>query len=675
MELARPLADVAGKQRVRESAGRRLTGRLTGARVTNAGGLMELRDYIRVLLKHWISIVAVTLAGLVGAAAFTFSQPRLYTAQAQSFVALTGNDLGGIAGGATFTGQRLASYVQLASTPDVLQPVIDELRLDTSVTSLAGQVTAANPVDTVLLNISVTNPDPIDAAEIANAVSRQMSTVISSIEVPAESTTSNTTSVNVKVTLVDPAEPPTSPSSPRTTVNLLLGLLIGLAAGVGIAFLRESLDTRVHTPDELVDLTGSAPLGLIGFDPDASADPLVAQNPRASRSEAFRTIRTNLQYVDVDNPPKVIVITSALPLDGKSTTAINLAITFAQAGKRTVVVETDLRRPKASAYLGVESAIGLTDVLAGQIPLEEALVPWNRGQLTLLPAGHVPPNPSELLGSQQMQDVLDALREQFDVVIIDTTPLLPVTDGAVVAKAGDGAILVVRFNRTTREQLALAMESLRQVDARLLGTVLNFVPTRKRGYGYRYGGYYGYGYYGYYGYGGYGTGAAPSADDVEQLPLASPRAHSAVDDPEPTPAAMEYVPIAWPGEDPRLVRLVGYRPAKHADRWEGHRDVCCDLVMRTSEIDAVRDRELLAALHVIFSDSEERELSTDPVDVLSPEHIEECVVRCWRSPAAQATNRTRLRKAAATLTTTAAAGARPSDDGSASGESGDLERV
>lgn len=470
---------------------------------------MELRDYIRVLLKHWISIVAITLIGLVGAAAFTFTQPRLYTAQAQSFVALSGTDLGGIAGGASYTEQRLASYVQLASTPDVLQPVIDELGLD----SLAGQVTASNPTGTVLLNISVTNPDPIDAAEIANAVSRQMSTVISAVETPAGGTSADGSPINVKVTLVDPAEPPSSPSSPRTTVNLLLGLLIGLAAGVGIAFLRESLDTRVHTPDEVVDITGSAPLGLIGFDPDANADPLVAQNPRASRSEAFRTIRTNLQYVDVDNPPKVIVITSALPLDGKSTTAINLAITFAQAGKRTVIVETDLRRPKASAYLGVDSAVGLTDVLAGQIPLTEALVPWNRGQLTLLPAGHVPPNPSELLGSQQMQDVLDALREEFDVVVIDTTPLLPVTDGAIVAKAGDGAILVVRFNRTTREQLALSLESLRQVDARLLGTVLNFVPTRKRGYGYRYGGYYGYGYYGYYGYGGYGGTGAPAPDD------------------------------------------------------------------------------------------------------------------------------------------------------------------
>ena len=628
---------------------------------------MELRDYIRVLLKHWLSIVLISVVGLAGAAAFTFTQPRLYTAQAQSFVALSGTDLGGIAGGATYTEQRLASYVELASTPDVLRPVIDELGLES-----LGEVSASNPTGTVLLNIVVTNPDPIDAAEIANAVSRQMSVVISAVETTAGVPGPDGAPISVKVTLVDPAEPPTSPSSPRTTVNLLLGLLIGLAAGVGVAFLRESLDTRVHTPDELVDLTGSAPLGLIGFDPDASSDPLVAQNPRASRSEAFRTIRTNLQYVDVDNPPKVIVITSALPLDGKSTTAINLAITFAQAGKKTVVVETDLRRPKASAYLGVESAVGLTDVLAGQIPLAEALVQWNRGQLTLLPAGHVPPNPSELLGSQQMQEVLEALREQFDVVVIDTTPLLPVTDGAVVAKAGDGAILVVRFNRTTREQLAIAMESLRQVDARLLGTVLNFVPTRKRGYGYRYGGYYGYGYYGYYGYGGYGTGAAPAANVLEELPAAGDGPVPA-GVPDPAPVASTNAPSTWSPADPRLVRLLNYRPTKHADRWEGHFDVCCDLVMRTPEIDAVRDRVLLAALHVAFSDSEERSLSTDPADVLSPERIEECVVRCWRSPSARAANRTRLLDSAATLAT-APVSSGP-DDGPSGGEGGDLERV
>ena len=199
-------------------------------------------------------------------------------------------------------------------------------------------------------------------------------------------------------------------------------------------------------------------------------------------------------------------------------------------------------------------------------------------------------------------------------------------------------------------------------------------------------------------YGGYGMAAAAAIVDAEQPAMgvgdgpapaddavddgaddrADDRVAEPADDPDPAPAAAGYVPHAWPPDDPRLMRLVGYRPAKYADRWEGHRDICCDLVMRTAEDDAVRDRELLAALHVIFSDSEERALSTDPVDVLSSERIEECVVRCWRSPAARATNRTRLLKAAAALAAASPATApvsdeSPPDDGSSSGESGDLE--
>ena len=226
-----------------------------------------------------------------------------------------------------------------------------------------------------------------------------------------------------------------------------------------------------------------------------AVNPIVALDQRAVRAEAFRTIRTNLQYVDVDNPPKVVAITSAVPEEGKSTLAVNLAIALAQAGKKVVLVETDLRRPRASTYLGVESELGLTDVLAGQRTLDEALVSWNRGLLTFLPSGHTPPNPSELLASHQFAQVLATLRERFDWVIIDATPLLPVTDGAIVSKAADGAILVVRFGKTTREQLGASMAALEQVDARLLGTALNFVPRGRRGYGYKYG--HGYGYGGY----------------------------------------------------------------------------------------------------------------------------------------------------------------------------------
>jgi capsular exopolysaccharide synthesis family protein len=469
---------------------------------------MELRDYGSVLLKHWLSVIVFTLGGLALAAAFTFTAPRVYTANAQTFIAISSsNTQGDTSTSATYTLQRIQSYINIIDSPDVLKPVIDELDLKVDVKTLAGQVTASNPLDTVLIDISASNSDPVRAAAIANAVSVQLGAVIQQLE-----TSISGNLVPVKATLTNPAEPPTSPSSPRTRVNLLLGLLIGLALGVGFAFLRESLDRSVKSPDELTEITGAAAIGMIAFDPEAKDRPLVALDLRATRSEAFRTIRTNLQYVDVDNPPKVVAITSAVPGEGKSTTAVNLSITLAQAGRRVVLVETDLRRPQASKYLGIEPGVGLTDVLANQAELDEALTSWNRDLLTVLPAGRMPPNPSELLASHQFEQVLAQLRERFDSVIVDATPLLPVSDGAIVSKAADGALLIVRFGRTTRDQVALSVAALDQVGARLLGTALNFVPNGRRGYGYKYGYKYGYGYGGY-GDGEDGAHAAPDEAD------------------------------------------------------------------------------------------------------------------------------------------------------------------
>jgi capsular exopolysaccharide synthesis family protein len=298
-------------------------------------------------------------------------------------------------------------------------------------------------------------------------------------------------------------------------VNLILGLFLGLVLGVGYAFLRNYLDNTVKTLEELNNITGATSLGMIMFDPDAKDNPLVAIEPRAVRSEAFRTIRTNLRYVNVDKPPRVITITSAVPDEGKSTTAINLAITLAQAGWSVCLVEADLRRPKMGKYLGIEMSIGLTSVLAGQNTLDEALLPWNRGLVTLLPSGSSPPNPSELLSSRQMKDLLGSLRQRFNVVIVDAPPLLPVTDGAIIATASDGAILVVRWGKTTREQLAAATAAITQVDGVVLGTVMNFVPSSRRRYGYKYN--YGYGY-------GYGAGYTPTPDDAPPPPPAGVRA-------------------------------------------------------------------------------------------------------------------------------------------------------
>ncbi len=472
---------------------------------------MELRDYVRVLTKHWFGVLLIVALMTGAAAAYTYTQPKVYSATAQMFISIQTRVVSGTGGqttvgsGTPYVLQRLQSYVQIVNSPQVLDPVL----LGLGIPALDGSVTAVNPGGTVLLEVTATSSTAQRAADVANATAKQLINVIQDLESQEVGS-----SVLVKATVTQPASPPGGPSSPKPRINLIIGIMLGFVLGIGYAFLRNYLDNTVKTQEDLNSITGATSLGMVMFDPDAKENPLVTMDQRAVRSEAFRTIRTNLRYVNVDKPPRVITITSAVPEEGKSTTAINLAITLAQAGWSVCLVEADLRRPKMGKYLGVDMGVGLTSVLAGQNTLEEALLPWNRGMISLLPSGSIPPNPSELLSSKQMKDILGTLRKMFNVVIVDAPPLLPVTDGAIVTTASDGCILVVRWGKTTREQLAAASKAIAQVDGEVLGTVMNFVPTSRRRYSYKYNYGYGYGYSSGYGESG-SNEVIPAPYDVE----------------------------------------------------------------------------------------------------------------------------------------------------------------
>jgi capsular exopolysaccharide synthesis family protein len=448
---------------------------------------MDLRDYGRILRKRWLMILFCALVGGGTAYGLTALATPVYQAQTQLFVSAesSSSNLADAAQGGTFTQQRVVSYAQIVTSPDILQPVIDQLGLDTTPQKLAGEISATAPVGTVLINVAVDDVSAARAKAIANAVSVQFTAYVLTLETPTAGGPAP-----IKVTVVQPANLPTGPVSPRTKVDVALGLLLGLAVGLGLAVLRESLDNTVKRPDDVAELAGAGTIGLIAYDSDARKHPLVSSiAPSASRAESFRTLRTNLQFVDIDHPPRTVVITSAVSGEGKTTTACNLAITLAQAGIRVALVESDLRRPKVAEYLGVEGAVGLTSVLIGRATLDQALQTWGRSGLSVLASGPIPPNPSELLGSGHMVALLNQLKQRFDVVIIDAPPLLPVTDAAVLSRICDGAVIVVRYGKTRREQLERTSQALRTVDARILGTVLNMAPSKgpdAYGYGYSY---------------------------------------------------------------------------------------------------------------------------------------------------------------------------------------------
>lgn len=455
---------------------------------------MELRDYIRILRKSWVLILVLALAGIGIASAFSILQTPKYSATAKVFVSTQGSgSTSDLQQGNSFTVQRVKTYSDLVTTSVVLLPVIGSLDLGIPADELAEQISASAPLDTSIINITVIDTDPVRAADIANATSQSLTAVVQQFETSDSADATST----VKLTRAQEATVSSIPVSPNVPLNIALGGLVGLALGVGIAVLRETLETRIRNEHDVEQVTDAAVLGGIVFDPKAQERPLIVHvDPRSPRAESFRTLRTNLQYLDVGRTDRSFVITSSIESEGKSTTGANLAIALADTGARVLIVDADLRRPKVADYMGLEGAVGLTDVLIGRAELEDVIQPWGKHQLFVLPAGHVPPNPSELLGSARMHHFIAEFNRAFDVVIYDAPPLLPVTDAAILAKGVGGAIVVVAAGRTHKNQLKGALAALENVGASVSGLVLTMLPTKgPDAYGYgRYGYGYGYGY-------------------------------------------------------------------------------------------------------------------------------------------------------------------------------------
>lgn len=436
---------------------------------------MTIQDYLRVLREQWFVVAIAVVLGLLGAGTTFFIRPAEYTADLTIYVSSQGGDTTSAAfQGAQLSQQRVTSYVELVSSRRVSEDVIQRLGLAETPEALSKQITATSALDSVLIDVTVADESPERAAELANAVGEVFTGLVAELERPVD--VGGTPAVAVRV--VQPAAVPMLPSSTGLPATMALGLAAGLALGVGGALARNALDTSVKSPDQLREVADAPNLGIITYNSEVPKRPLtVHEDPHSPRSEAFRQLRTNLQFVDVDNPRKVIVVTSSMPSEGKTTTLVNLAIAMASAGSRVLVIEGDLRRPKVADLLGLDRSVGLTSILSGRVAPEAAIQPWGSGAFDVMASGPLPPNPSELLASKHMEVMLSNLRDRYDVVLIDSPPLLPVTDAAAVAPATDGVILVCRFKETTRAQVQTAVEALRSVSAPLLGTVFTMVPS------------------------------------------------------------------------------------------------------------------------------------------------------------------------------------------------------
>lgn len=473
---------------------------------------MTFSSLLRTLRDRWLFLVAGLLVGLLGALLVIVLTPRTYASTSSLYVSAFDNSQSATSAyqGSLLSQQRVKSYSELMVSERVLQTVIDRLGLPETAPELAQKVSVTSATDSTILAVTVSDRDPRRAADMANAVAGRFTEVVAELERPR--VPGAAPAVNVSV--VDGARPVLEAVTPKVPLNLVVGAVVGLVAAAATALVRGSLDTTIRSASELTTVTAATSLGSLPLDPILSSGNLLTTLGDVGYGEAVRRVRTNLLFADVDEPPTTLAITSSMPTEGKTTLVCALAAAFAQTS-RVAVVEGDLRRPTIAARLGLEASVGLTTVLSRRAGLAEAMQRWGSYGVDVLVCGNLPPNPSELLSSRQMRDLMTRLSADYDIVLIDGPPLVPVADGAILASRADGAVLLCREGVTTHSQLTTSVEALSAVGARLFGSVLTMAqPTVRKGAD---------GYASPYGYGAAPPGvAAPLSPERAAAPERSP---------------------------------------------------------------------------------------------------------------------------------------------------------
>jgi succinoglycan biosynthesis transport protein ExoP len=450
--------------------------------------------------------------------------------------------------------QRLSqTYADLATTTPLLEQVITKNNLSVTPDDFRTRIVAAAALDSTLVHLTVSDGDPVRAAALANSLAAEMIAASPAIagrntavqqfidedlaanqaqikdtqaqiqrltSLPSRTSSqeqqlqalqgrivtlrqtyvtmlgfSSNSGANL-LTVVDPASPPPQPASPRVLLNTILAALVGLLIALGLAFLLDYLDDTVKSTDDVEVVAGLPTLGTITKMRGAKGRSEIYRlatllYPRAPVAEAYRSLRTNVEFAAVDAPVKTLLVTSAIPGEGKTTTAANLAVVFAQAGRRTILLDADFRKPGVHKIFDLPNTAGLSSLMrTDETRIDDVAQATEQENLRVITSGPLPPNPAELLGSQRMRMILERLAGAGDLVVIDSPPVQAVTDAAILASITDGTLFVVDAGRTRRGAVRSGREALAKAEARVLGVALNRLSEKSSG------GYYYYDYYG-----------------------------------------------------------------------------------------------------------------------------------------------------------------------------------
>jgi polysaccharide biosynthesis transport protein len=424
---------------------------------------------IQKFLRRWWIVGLGIVVGLIAGLTITAVTPKTYTATVTLFLGSPASvDSAGAYSGDLFSQQRASTYTNLIGSSDLAVKVIDDLGLTMTPDELAEKVTASQVPKAVLLDVSVTDGSAGRAADIANAYASAFPQYVARLETPVGANLPSSV-----VTVIQNAEVPKYPTSPNPLLNILLGVVGGAVLGLLANWLTGFLDRTVRTSQQVVESVGAPLLGVLPKDAARSAKPLdMASDSTSPYAEAVRKLRTNLVYVDVDNPAKTIAFVSPTSTMSTTATATNLAVALDGIALHAAVVDADLRQPRLGRYVGHESDRGLTSVVGGDAVLDDVVVRMDGSGVDAVIAGSPTTAASELLASDAMAKVLAELRDSHDFVFCDTPGLLSATDAAVTGLACDGVIVVVEQGRTRIDGLAESIETLRSLGARVLGAVL-----------------------------------------------------------------------------------------------------------------------------------------------------------------------------------------------------------
>lgn len=421
-------------------------------------------------------MVIASVAGLILGGVAALVQPAQYRSTTTVMLEVPSvggtNELNSVG---NYVNSVVKTYARVASSPIVTSKVKQELSLTESPEAIAKWISTDVELNTRLITISVSHHDPKTARDVAQSTANNLESTVQDVA-PKQNGVASLT-----VTNTQPAVTPLGAYAPSVPMHMMAGFAVALGLCVLFLVLRELLDTRIRDEEVLSETVDLPILAAVPDDPEGAGKPLAIAG-KSARSEAFRQLRTNLQYIDYTGGLRSLVITSPNSSEGKTSTAVNLAEATTALGVSVLLVDADLRRPRVHEQLGIEGAVGLSTVLAGLADPREVVQQYGTKGMYVLPAGHVPPNPSELLGSQSMAHLLNELCDIFDLVILDAAPVIPVTDPTVLSMLTDGAVVVANAKKTTRHALERTVHTLSGAGVTLLGTVLNQAPHKASAY-------------------------------------------------------------------------------------------------------------------------------------------------------------------------------------------------